>query len=151
MKRISLTKGQFAIVDDANYDWLNQWKWCAQWNKYTQSFYAIRGKRLNGKNHIVSMAREILGLKDGDKRQADHTDHNTLDNRILNLQIVTHQQNSFNQRNTKGYYWHKDRNKYLAQIMLNGKQIHLGYFYQAKEASKAYLDAKEQYHTIDTR
>lgn len=32
MKEISLTKGQVALVDDADYDWLMQWKWCAHLN-----------------------------------------------------------------------------------------------------------------------
>jgi hypothetical protein len=27
MKQITLTKGQFAIVDDEDYEWLSQWKW----------------------------------------------------------------------------------------------------------------------------
>ena len=29
MRRIPLTRGQVAIVDDADYAWLSQWKWCA--------------------------------------------------------------------------------------------------------------------------
>lgn len=27
MKQILLTKGKFAIVDDKDFEWLNQWKW----------------------------------------------------------------------------------------------------------------------------
>ena len=29
MKKIFLTQGQFTIVDDADYEWLNQFNWYA--------------------------------------------------------------------------------------------------------------------------
>lgn len=90
MKRIPLTQGQFAIVDNKNYKWLLQYKWCAIWCEKTKSFYAVRGSnRVNGKQYTISMAREILGLKKGDNRQADHINHRTLDNREINLRIVS--------------------------------------------------------------
>ena len=148
MKRISLTQGQFAIVDNKNYEWLSQWKWHVYWNKYTQSYYAIRmSKRERSKQHTIYMACEILGLKHGDKRQSDHINHNTLDNRESNLRIVSCQQNQFN-RSPKGYYWDKCWGKYKAQIGLNNKKIFLGYFLKAKDAHNAYLKAKERYHKI---
>lgn len=149
VKRISLTQGEVAIVDAENFDWLNQWKWYAWWNKDTQSYYAVRNsKGKDGKRYSIFMAREILGLKKGDKRQADHRNHNTLDNRKLNLRIVTNQQNHFNEKNPKGYSWHKNRKKYMARIAINGKSIYLGLFNTAKEARATYLKAKEKYHKI---
>ena len=148
-KRIPLTQGQFAVVDNKDYEWLNKHKWFAHWDKRTKGFYAIRnGKTKNGKQYLISMSREILGLKYGDKRQADHRNHGTLDNRRLNLRVVSCQQNQFNQKNPKGYYWNKDRGKYLAQIVVNRKTINLGYFRIAEEAHSAYLEAKEVYHKI---
>lgn len=145
-KKIPLTQGQFAIVDDKNCELLNKHKWYAIWSKYTKSYYAVRSKRKNGKRLTISMAREVLGLKQGDKRQADHIDHNTLDNQMSNLRIVKLQQNHWNSNNPKGYYWNKG--KYQARIGLNGKPIHLGRFHTAKEAHNAYLNAKEIYHNI---
>lgn len=142
MKYIKLTRGQHTVVDDDKYELLNKHKWCAAWNIYTKSFYVYRSD--NG--YMLSMARVILGLKRGDKHQPDHIDHNTLDNRLLNLRIVTHQQNSFNIKNTKGYYWHKKAKKYLAQITVSGKNIYLGLFQTAEEARDAYLQAKSIYH-----
>ena len=29
MREISLSQGQVALVDDADYSWLSQWKWFA--------------------------------------------------------------------------------------------------------------------------
>lgn len=150
MKRILLTQDEFAIVDDKNYNWLNQWKWCVQWSKHTNSFYARRmSKFKEGKQYPISMVREILGLKRGDKRQADHRNHNTLDNRESNLRVVSSQQNNFNREDVKGYCWNKARKKYMAYIGVNGKQIHLGLFKTAKEAYNAYLKAKRKYHCED--
>ena len=147
-KQIPLTQGQFTIVDNELYEWLSQYKWYALLNEKVQGFYAMRGQREkgSGKLHLISMAREILGLAYGDKRQADHINHNTLDNQILNLRVVTSQQNHFNRKNPKGFYWHNTNKKYLAQIKLNGKKIHLGYFHTAEEAHNSYLKAKEHYH-----
>lgn len=146
MERIPLTQGKFAIVDDEDYERLNQYKWYASWSKHTKSYYALRSKRTNGKRRSVGMAGEILRLKYGDKRQSDHIDHNTLDNRRSNLRIVSNQQNNFNRKNPRGYYWNKHTRKYHASIGINGKKIHLGYFQTTREARSAYLRAKEIYH-----
>ncbi|HDY88118.1 MAG TPA: hypothetical protein ENH82_08410 [bacterium] len=148
MKRIPLTQGQFAIVDDEDFEWLTQHKWCACWNKHAKSFYAVRSEKgEDGEWHQISMAREILRLKRGDKQQADHINCNTLDNQLLsNLRIVTHQQNGWNRKNSKGYYFCKPNQKYFAHIGLNGKRIYLGLFHTSKEAHGAYLKAKEVYH-----
>jgi len=133
MKRILLTQGQFAIVDDKNYEWLNQWKWCATWGN--KSFYAVRSsKREKGKRHLIS--------------KADHIDHNTLDNRESNLRIVTPQQNKCNRRNVKGFQFDNQANRYQAYIKVNGKVMHLGCFNTPKGARIAYLKAKGLYHKI---
>jgi hypothetical protein len=77
----------------------------------------------------------------------DHKNHNRSDNRIVNLRNVTAQENSFN-TDAKGYYWHKHNKKWKAEIHLNNKKIHLGYFTNEEDAHKAYLDAKKIYHII---
>ena len=147
MKRIPLTQDKFAIVDDEDFAWLSKYKWCANWSPWTKSFYAMRSSKIKkGNRHPISMAREILGLKYGDKLQADHIDHDTLDNRRLNLRAVTSRQNHFNLKNARGYHWQKANKKYHAAIKLNGKPIYLGVFSKASDARNAYLQAKKQYH-----
>jgi len=42
MKRIPLTQGKFALVDDADFGWLNQWQWYAAFNRCSREFYARR-------------------------------------------------------------------------------------------------------------
>ena len=80
--------------------------------------------------------------------QLDHINGVRDDNRISNLRSVTHQQNQWNRTLAKGYYWNKDRNKWVSYIYLNKKRIHLGYFNTEEEARQTYLKAKEQYHII---
>ncbi len=148
MKKIPLTQNQEALVDDADYEWLNQWKWCAYWNPCTGSYYAVRGTRLaNRKGIAFRMHREILGLKHGDKRQGDHINHDTLDNRRENLRIVTHQENAFNIR-CRGYCKPKATRRVRAYIKVDGHAIHLGYFDTAEEAKVARQVAKGRYHHI---
>jgi hypothetical protein len=80
----------------------------------------------------------------------DHIDRDKLNNNIENLRLVTPQENQWN-RGAKGYYFHKPRNKFLAKIKLNGKDINLGYFDTAEEAKNAYLKAKKELHIIEER
>ena len=77
----------------------------------------------------------------------DHKNTNPLDNRIENLRILTHQQNQWN-NNAKGYTWHKQKNKWQAQIRINYKSKNLGLFDNEEDARQAYLKAKELYHKL---
>jgi hypothetical protein len=47
MKEIQLTRGFKAQVDDADYDWLNQWKWRVEISAWGN--YAVRTDYSNGK------------------------------------------------------------------------------------------------------
>jgi hypothetical protein len=80
--------------------------------------------------------------------ELDHINGLRHDNRICNLRPVTHQQNSWNRVNAKGYYMIKGRDRYRAEIKLNNKKIYLGFYKTEQEARKAYLQAKEIYHKI---
>ena len=146
MKTIPLSQGQFAIVDDEDFEELNQFRWYAGWARNTHSFYAKRKLRWrNGKQVMELMHRRILGLERGDKRHGDHLNHTTLDNRRSNLRIVTNQENQHNRRG-KGFSWNKQNKKYKARITVNGIERYLGLFDTPAEARAAYLEAKAVIH-----
>ena len=83
-----------------------------------------------------------------DFKMLDHKNQIKNDNRILNLRILTNQENLFN-TNAKGYYWNKRDKKWQSQIMINGKNIYLGMYDTEEDSRKAYLNAKKIYHIIN--
>lgn len=137
---ISLTQGQYAIVWESDYEWLMQWKWHAHWSEEMQIYYAVRGcLKSEGKEKgtIIRMHRFILGLISEDKRDTDHKNGLTLDNRRDNLRPATSSQNSQNAKkmknNTSGYkgvtfYDNLPLNPWRGRVTLNHKQYDLGYF-----------------------
>jgi hypothetical protein len=141
-KLIKLTLGQFAIVDDENYEYLNQWKWHASKRHYT--YYAARRLTIGkNKSKLIYMHRSIIDVKNG--LEVDHINRNGLDNRRSNLRQCTRGQNARNSKkpktNTsgfKGVHFHRARNKYTAYIKVNKTKKHLGYFMTAIEAARVY-------------
>lgn len=106
----------------------------------------------NGKHklkHIHRLVAETFIDNPNNHLQVDHIDGDRTNNNIENLRWVTPQGNQHNRRTAKGYYWCKRTNKWKAQIYLNYKNIHLGYFDLEEDARQAYLNAKEIYHVID--
>jgi hypothetical protein len=76
----------------------------------------------------------------------DHINNIKTDNRIENLRWATVKENIFNSKigknNTsgvKGVSYKKTRNKWVAQIKINGKVTHIGSFDNKEEAIKARL------------
>ncbi len=143
MREIKLTQNKFALVDDSDFEWLNQWEWYAL--KDSNMFYAYRHVTINKKQTIVAMHREILRLEHKDGKQIDHIDRNGLNNQRFNLRLCDYRQNQANQilrKNSsskfKGVYWNKVCRKWQAQIGYNGKTIYLGLFTDKIEAGKVY-------------
>ena len=151
MKEIPLTQGQVTLVDDEDYEWLSQWKWCAAWDVRTRSFRACRTEILDGKRHPRTMHGLIMKTHPG--QEVDHVNHNTLDNRRENLRLCDHCQNQANQRKHadskspyKGICWHARHKKWMATIHVRGVHTHLGYFKTPEEAARAYdAAAKERW------
>lgn len=79
--------------------------------------------------------------------QIDHRNSNRADNHLTNLRPATQQQNNFNvdvrshnQLGIKGVCFRKDlkEKKFKAQISLNNRLYHLGFYPTAEQASDAY-------------
>jgi hypothetical protein len=73
----------------------------------------------------------------------NHINFDKKDNKVSNLEIVTNRENS-NRKHLKstseytGVSFEKDRNKWTAQIKINGKRVLLGRFLNEIDASNAY-------------
>ena len=130
-REIPLTNGQVAKVSSHRYEELSRYKWYARWCKYTRGYRALRNDYSGGKQTTILMHREVLGLKYGDKRQADHINHDTLDNTDENLRITDHHGQSGNKfkyrNNTSGFRGvSKHGKKWQAAIHTPSGHIYLG-------------------------
>ena len=83
--------------------------------------------------------------------QTDHINGNGLDNRKSNLRVCYNYQNARNQKlrpnsnsGFKGVSLIKDRNKWVAQIKVNGKVKYLGAYTLKEEAARAYNKAAKE-------
>jgi hypothetical protein len=157
MRAIELTQNQFAIVDNEDYEFLNQNKWYASYCPSTNGFYAKRAQYLgifNGKQKMTSVRMHrvvmegVIGRELKQKEFIDHINHDPLDNRRDNLRIATTRQNNQNRKDKfkksseyPGVCWSDSRHKWRASITLNKKHTHLGYFEDEREAAKAYEQA----------
>jgi hypothetical protein len=142
MKKIPLTQGKFAIVDDEDFEWLNQLKWCAKKNRHL--WYVVRGGKQNGVRWQMKMHRLILNAPDG--IEVDHRDGNGLNNQRANLRLCSRQQNCANKRvrnqfvssQFKGVCFLKRRKKWLANISFNNRTQFIGEYTSEVEAARAY-------------
>lgn len=147
-KWIPLTKGKFALVDDADFYTLALHSWCAMPGGHT--FYACRTVRSEGrKRSLVKMHRLLLGHVDG---FVDHINGDGLDNRRSNLRVCAsgeNRRNSHKPRITttsrfKGVYCFNCA--WTAQIGSHGDNIYLGTFPTEEAAAHAYDDAARRLH-----
>lgn len=153
MKRIPLTQGQVALVDDDDFVRLGHFKWSAHFDPTTKTFYAKRSK----KKHCVRqrqtaeyLHRAVMGVNDH-KVKVDHKDHDGLNCRRTNLRIATNSQNMMNRRGAnrdsktgvRGVTFQDG--KYYARIYVNSKNLCLGSFVTKEEASAAYAAANRRH------
>mgnify|MGYP001579455731 CR=1 FL=1 len=127
MKKIPLTKGKFALIDNGDFSNVSRFKWC--WSHG----YA---KRRSKSGKPIYLHRFILKPKIN--QLVDHKNYNGLDNQRSNLRICSKAENTRNQRLSKrnktgykGVYFHKDRGCWSANIGMGGK--HYAKYCRSKE------------------
>lgn len=121
----------FALVDDADYAWLSEYKWYPNCNNHQ-----IYANRRDG----VMMHQLITGFD-----LTDHHNGDGLDNRRENLREASKALNGANQNpqvgcssRFKGVAWDASRSKWKAYVKVDGKIRNLGRFSDEIDAAKTY-------------
>lgn len=151
MKTLKLTQNQIVLIDDMDYEMLNQFKWCFALRGDKKTGYAVRRTSKEDGRKLIPMHRLIMNAPKG--MEVDHINRNTLDNRRSNLRLVTRSENLMNRgllksntSNVKGVSWHKHHQKWIVRIQAYRKPIFIGYFKDVENAKKAYAKAAKKYH-----
>jgi len=141
MKKIQLTQNKVALVDDEDFAYLNQWKWCCD-----TKGYAVRSEKRSEtgvkKRALIRMHR-VIAKTPADKL-TDHINGNIFDNRKTNLRHATDSENMRNRKMAannktgyKGVWFNNKTKKYVAYIKLQHSRV-LGSFDKAEEAAYVY-------------
>ena len=105
----------------------------------------------NGKSktfsiHVLVAMAFLDFIPNGNKFVIDHKNNVKNDNNLLNLQIISHRENSSKDiKKTKGKFvgvhWIENRNKWRSQIQIKGQNIILGIFETEEEGFLVYQEA----------
>jgi hypothetical protein len=143
---IPLTQGKVALIDDEDFERVNQFKWCALKTRGGK-FYAERKE--NGQH--VYLHRFLMDAPAD--MEVDHIDHNRLNCQKHNMRLATNAGNAKNavkhRDNTsgfKGVSFNKGCGKYQSQIRADGVRHFLGYYDDPTEAARAYDAAARKLH-----
>lgn len=141
MKKIPLSQGKYALIDDKDFLAVSRYKWHVIFNG--NNWYARRHTKVSegGRRKGQYLHRFLVG----DWKMIDHRNGNTLDYRRCNLRDCTSKENARNRRKSRGISHYKGvilfRQKWCARIFVGGKNIHLGCFKEEKQAGEAYNSA----------
>lgn len=154
MKLLKLTKNEFAMVDDEDFDKLNEFNWSC-WNNAGRKViqkYAIRNRHKHEDGYVMYKRKKIklhrLLMKIDDPNiLVDHIDGNGLNCQKNNLRICNCSENAKNttpwgKSSYLGVSTTTNGNKWRAYC----NQKHLGTFVLEEEAALAYDKAAKELH-----
>jgi hypothetical protein len=116
--------------------------WYAHYNK-RRNVYIVSGNfglTEEGRKRVL-LSRWIMNPSE--KLVVDHVNHNTLDNRRVNLRVITDAENHQNLKSVnkngipRGVHQLKRSGKWAAYLTINNERIHLGKFNTMLEANEA--------------
>ena len=142
MKRIQLTKGKYAIVDDEDYPYLSRF----HWDLVSDNYVVRRITTYKKEQFLIGIEYFILGSAHTGGSRIVHKNHNPLDCRKENLEYRKNSVAVHNKRKTKnpkssiykGVHWAVRYQKWETKIAKDYKCIYIGRFTKEKEAAKAY-------------
>lgn len=146
MRRIPLTRGQFALVDDEDFEGLSLFKWYAA--KFGNGTYAVRNpSRKLGKRKLILLHNFLMGGR------TDHIDGDGLNNQRYNLRRATVKQNTraYQKKSSnttsifRGVSFCRATTRWRASIVVDRKSINLGRHDSQESAARAYDEAAKKH------
>lgn len=134
---IPLSRGKFTIVDEEDFNRFGHLKWSLCGGRGKGGFYAGRG----GNGTTIYLHRLINNPPRG--YETDHINHDTLDNRRVNLRSVRRSQNNENRsvlNSTSStrkscVYYHRQKRRFRVRITVEQREQSFGYYKTLEEAS----------------
>lgn len=152
MKKILLRDGEYVIVDNEDFAWLNQWQWHLSTSGYVRRAQYVRGSGYGKKDYkAVNVTMHRLINKTPDGFFTDHINQNKLDNRKCNLRTTNKSLNGLNRANVKltksgrnGVHFDSWTGKWRAEMKINGVKKSLGRFININDAVLARKKAEQE-------
>lgn len=134
--------GYKVLLDDEDVEKVKKYKWHLR-DRNIDIIYFVTN--LYKEKRKLYLHRYITNARNG--FCIDHMNHDFLDNRKCNLRECTQKDNNRNmiirRNNTSGYQgvcWDKSKNKWMAKIKINHKDIFLGRYDNKELAYRVYND-----------
>lgn len=163
MKKIKLTKGRYAIVDDEDFDYLNRFRWNCKNNQGNGGLSVTTGIQGYSKKDTISVPMWAFLIQKKHKkvhRIINYKNGISLDFRKENLQLIDaaiagHVRKKYKMRSDnrtgkrskyKGLCWLRKNKKWQVSIIRKQNRCYVGVFRDEKEAAIAYnKKARELY------
>ena len=137
------TGGEVLLLDEADAWVMDQYSLAVD-RKKTSTYIRTTQKGVGAAKNKRGYLHRIL-MNCPDDMQVDHIDGNGLNNTRANLRLASPSQNMHNRGpcrdNTSGYkgvYWNRDRSRWFAKIVVQGREFKRGYFRTPEDAAAAY-------------
>jgi hypothetical protein len=143
MKEIPLSQGQFALVDDADYPLLSDFKWFYRAERNGKQGYAVRHSKVYGRDRLVYLHRQIMQAPSG--FEVVFANYDRLDCRRENLKVVSkeearrhHRVRSDSKSGVKGVRYNPENDSWSAYVYRYGHCYHVGTYSTQEHAVAAY-------------
>ena len=132
---LRISKDKCTIFDREDYERVSKHRWHISGSQNQYVYTHLNGKHTSLQRFLLNCPSDLV---------VDHINRDTFDNRKENLRICTQKENTHNRREGRGI--HRFRNKWRADIGIDGKKKHLGTFATYEEALKARKEAEKLYY-----